>query len=288
MNISIDIVNQGHANSRLFSVLNLLPKEILYHKEHGLRHPLAVYNISYSRILKAFKSLLDIFNDKTHDKSNLSYAHTELLNSIIAYKDDCFHILKCFYPKSAVLKNITFADRWLEKADIKRIKQYKDSLFPIIEKTNAIVNSIKHNHGRYGYIEITYPNAIGKVLGYYIQSPDEEGVIGPDLKIHPKSNGWNTAISFNKDIRDHFIIYYFVSELLAKTILGILVKEHSIYLKLNSIKDTHDELLISIINNIMKLKNVFFPDEYIYDLPQIIYTQKNLELRKPAYESYRK
>ena len=94
-----------------------MPDDVLFHKKHNLNHPLAIYNKSLQRILDAFLAVLNKLKDRKNiltvkiDKlkkspvksktdplaeenlQDLLNAQKELLDSLMAHIDDCYHIL---------------------------------------------------------------------------------------------------------------------------------------------------------------------------------------------------
>lgn len=284
MHICRDIKVDGNYNTGLYNLLVDLPRNIIFHNEHELREPLGIYTVSISRVFRAFIKLLEEFNKSSRSLENLDLAHKELLDSIMAYIDDGYLIMKCFYPKSLVSEKIIFADKWLKKVDKQIIEDYKNKIEPFRYKLALIVNKTKHNHARYCHVETS--SIFGKVIGYYIEGIAENGVIQPNKEIHPMFKGMRTAISYNKDIRDQLAILYFISHFIAETVQKILSKNYSISLKEDSCTYDNDKQIIEIINGVCSLKEFFFPDEYNDDLPQITFSDGIIDIRKPAYKSY--
>lgn len=276
--------NSGNYNTELYNILVSLPHGILFHSEHSLREPLGIYNVSLNRVLRAFENILiELKEQNNFEKIDL--AHKELLESLMAYIDDGYQIMKCFYPKALVNGNIIFADQWLKKVDKQLIVEYKNNIEPFRNKIALIVNKTKHNHARYCHVEGS--TLLGKVLGYYIEGIIGGGVICPDTEIHPMFNGEHTAISYNKDIRDNIANLYIISHLMANTIRKIVLKNHGVTLNETLITYEHDEKITTIFKDISLLRLLFFPDEYNGELTQIIIKDKEIRIKKPANNSYR-
>ncbi len=284
MHVCRDIKVDGNYNTELYNILVDLPRNIIFHNEHELREPLGIYNVSISRVFRAFIKLLEEFDNPSRSLENLDLAHKELLDSIMAYIDDGYLIMKCFYPKSLVSEEIIFADKWLKKVDKQIIEDYKSKIEPYRHNLALIVNKTKHNHARYCHVEIS--SAFGKVLGYYIEGITENGEIQPNKEIHPLFKGMRTAISYNKDIRNQLTILYFISHYIAETVQKIVTKNYSISLEEDTCTYDKDNQIIEIFNGICSLKEFFFPDENNDELPQIIFSDGFIDIRKPAYKSY--
>jgi len=285
MDIKRSLSVHGNYNTGLYNVTKNIPKNILYHNQHNLREPFGIYIISSNRVFSSFKKILYVLNNNDSKWSDIDAAHKELLDSILAFIDDGYHIMKCLYKKSRVDKEILFADKWLMQIDKKIITDFKEMIKPYREKTALIDNKIKHNHARYCHIEMS--TMYGKVKGYYIEGVTCDGVIQPDKKIHKMYNNEHTAISYNKDIRYHLVNFYCLSNCIANTVLKIIKNEHSVTIDNKSCEYDDNEKILDVIKSVNSIKSVFFPDEYNEELPQIIINENNVEFKSKSYSSYR-
>lgn len=279
----------GNLNTELYNILNNISNVPLYNNEHELRHPLGIYNLSSRRVFDAFEELICQFNNSSSNPKDLSEAHSELLDSLMAFIDDGYLIMKALYPISSVSKDIRFADRWLTKVDKttkKIIEDYQNSLFPYRKRLADIVNRVKHNHARYCHIEAN--TIYGPIRGYYIEGITKDGVIIPNREIHPDVDGFHTAISYNKDIKNYLVNFYIISGLMTHTIKKLIRHLHDIKIKSIPCESKDDEKIMKICENVAAIKDLFFYDEYDTMIPQIITQTKTeiLEFRKPAYKSF--
>lgn len=287
MHIKREKIIHGNFNTELYNLLNNLPEEkILYQNEHNLRHPLGIYAVSTSRVFKAFNSLVNILKEKKPDKEKLSIGHNELLDAIMAFIDDGYLIMKTFFPKSSVNKEIKFAHQWLKDIDHKIIQDHQKSIAQHRKILNLIVNKIKHNHAR--YCKINIDTIWGEIKGYYIEGVDDQGVVLPDTEIHPKYGSVYTAISYNKDIKRYFVDFYIFASIIANTSYKLIKKHYGIQVLPRKCEYSGDSKLLDLIKNIEEIPDLFFPDEYEIELPQILIDQEKeiIELRKTAYKSY--
>jgi len=160
-------------NTELYDVILDLPHDILFNNEHELREPLGIYNVSFKRVINGFQRILKEIQNSDVNWENIDLCHKELLDSIMAYIDDGYLIMKCLYPKVSVKENIVFADLWVKKIDESFINEYKKKIEPYRNKLALIINRTKHNHARYCHIEMS--TNFGKVLGYYIEGVKAKG-----------------------------------------------------------------------------------------------------------------
>lgn len=93
-----NILSDGNLDTKLNNVLNDIPEQLLFSKEHHLRHPAAIYNISFGRIISHLDRVLVLYkkskSNKKHNK--LMEEYMEFLAAINGYIDDIYHIFKCF------------------------------------------------------------------------------------------------------------------------------------------------------------------------------------------------
>ncbi len=190
----------------------------IYNIDHGKRPPAGIYAISLSDVWTSLKAVLDeldtvqigtnyrnssakelIFDDR------LMQSQQELLSAINRHFDDCNSILRCFYPPS-------IDENALRKKDPVRyfnsnISWYRKDLIA------PLYNYYKHHQGRFRSIFI-FTQDYG-IPGYFAESVDSNGAIGPNLKIHKPFKGSPTAFSFFRDLRLHVYGIYAVSHFLA-------------------------------------------------------------------------
>ncbi len=286
MNIIRNLKDCGNFNTELLNLVNSLSldKDIfLYGSEHGLRHPAGIYSVSSLRVFSAFEEFISSYKNGA-SLEDIDQKHKELLDSMMAFIDDCYHIMKCFYPISSVNKKIIYANKWLEKINEKLIKDFQKDIEPFRKQLALIVNKIKHNHARYCKVEVLTMSR--KIKGYYIEGVDLNGVITPNMDIHPKWNNMYTAISYNKDIKLLLIYFYCIASIVVKTINKIIYSIYNRYLSIKSCNDNSHEKVFKVIQEVNSLDNLFFIDEYSYEIPQILIKYDEIEFRTKAYKTF--
>ncbi len=288
MQIVRNITTNGNTNTELLNILNSIPESHLFHKEHPLRHPLAIYSISTQRVFNAFNKVIESL-EKSKDHNEITERHQELIESLNSYIDDGYHLMKCLFPKNSVNKNIIFADKWLKSINIsvkKIIDDYQSKLSPYRDRIAKINNKVKHNHARYCTIEVSTLH--GKIKGYYIEGVNLNEVIIPDNEIHPSmKDGTYTAISYNMDLKRLLVYFYIISDLISKTIYKLYSFQNNTNLIIKLTPDS-SSVLNGICEKIALLPDLFFPDEYVKDIPLIIirHNGKEIELRENAHTKF--
>lgn len=163
-------------------------------------------------------------------------------------------------------------------------------------------NKIKHQHGQLRSIMFVpinkgiiayYPDSgiwwsppHQKIIGYYLEGVHPDGVIGTDLEIH--SN--NTAISLNRNLKYHFFHLYLVGIHLKNAIVQGIKKSFNVELvplKKVTLDSEGTKEIEKVAKKISRLPQLFFPDEFNSDFPDVIYHAKDrkviLTLEYPSY-----
>ena len=290
MQVTRSVVRDGNLNPPAFNVLHtqVLPGTVLHHTAYSLRHPQAIYTISLSRITQAFISVLDArdgvdtapVNAEQHldfDASALLKAQEELLEALLSHIDDCYSVLKALHPPTSLKHPPREADKWLYAAKHPTVSAFASNIRPYRSAFAPIVNRVKHEHGRLR--SVVFYGARSRIPGYFAEGVDTKEQVGPDPVIHPG----NTAISFNRDLRFHFVWLYLVGAHLQQAVEGALKKQYQLRLSIQRREDQDAHMqadLTRIAERINALPFQFFPDEIQKPSPEIgvQVTDKDTEL----------
>lgn len=265
-------------------ILENIDDKILFGSEHGLRHPKAIYLVSSMNVYRSFYNFFDEFNKLDYDKNKVCYCHKEITDTLMAYCDDIYHIVKCFIPKDDNSKDDIFADKWISRIYKKEIRDYKERILEYRDSFAKINNRVKHQHGRYSKVKMEYK--YGFVDGYFIDGVDEDGAIVPYEGIHSRYEDKYTATSFNKDIVEFILSFIKISDFAKQLIFCIVKKKHGIELKENyPDKFENRKDLYKIISKVAEMKKVYFPNEYD-NLVELNINKNEIEFVKPAREAY--
>lgn len=299
MQLTLDLNKNGNYDTELYNLIANIPENFrLYYPEHKLDTPLGIYNTSIERVLKAFEEIVKNLNINylKHLNDNcwetISSNHKELLDSIMSFIDDGYHIMKCFYAKSEVTANIIFADKWLEQINRAMIQNYKRNIKPYREKLAVIDNKIKHNHARYYNVECYHrfsENISSRSVGYYIGGIDENGTTMPDEDIHPLFNGKKTAISYNKDIPRLLANVYYISYYTAHVIGQIIYSQNNqTPINMEKKQSGFSERFENIFKQVNSIKKFYFPDEYNGSLTEFVIEDGSIIIRHASNQYLRK
>jgi len=267
----------------MISILSHIEDEIVFSNEHGLRHPVAIYNLSSTKVYSSFEKIIGELQRKNRDNVLLSDLHLKLVESLTAYVDDVYCIVKCFIPSTRVKSNIIFNDKWLTKIYKNEVSFFKNNITEYRNVFANINNRVKHNHGR--YIQIEMKSIVGNSSGFFIDGVDDMGTVIPFEDIHPRFQGAYTATSYNHSIRKLLFSYLAIDYYAADFLYKVVHAEHSMKLKRYSVEETSSKRLNEIVIEIDKLSKMYFPNEF-HDAVEIKQSNREATLVYPARVTY--
>jgi hypothetical protein len=228
-------------------------------------------------VLDAYDKTTDIFaSNRNAEPSGDSHyeplliAQKNLIHSIQAHIDDCYSILASLVDPATVPTNASrtkFTDKWLDRVGFPSISQFRIAVSECRDSRLApLVNGLKHRQNRLR--GIFFQNADEVRLGYYLEEPDLNGVIGPSAAVHEDSN---SAFSFAKDLRLAAFNVYRLSEALAAAVT--VAQQHYHNVTLNSERAAESERWLKVIKRIVGIKPLVFPDEIDKPYPYFSLTE---------------
>jgi len=259
--MEITLTNVDHWCPNILGLLESDFQVPLYYLDHELRHPLAIFNISYSTVIEKFHGVVGALYQAAIEKpfldpskytwdNQLLANQKDLLYALMEYYEDCENILACFiHPNEKRSENQQF------KQFKKNTKEYRDHI-------GKVVNTIKHRQGRLRSIVIL--NDQIAMPGYYIEGPLAENTIGPDQVVHPGGKG---AFSFARDLRYHFFNFYGVAEFLAKAIKNIIGTSYTPGSNKTERPNLH---ILELAKGIAEIPLAFYPDEIVKPVPTVV------------------
>jgi hypothetical protein len=278
-------LGDGNLYPEIFNFLEFLPDRILHHTSYSDCHPKIIYRISIGRVIDAFNQVLDELDflqssfisggiEKADISSKLPALQKELLESLSAHIDDCYHILRAVYPKSTLKKTPIFVDKWLKKANHPTVDGFQDGVEPYRNSFRDIVNGVKHKHkeihccliypGKEGLIRsyvktgLTFPTRGKTIVGYYLSGFFSDGSIGPDPGFHPNRE----AISFNHNLRYHFVHLYIIGHLLKNAFVDAVLQKYGLDISTQIFVESKTDEIEKLADRIYSLPLLFFPKEF--------------------------
>lgn len=277
MRLNQELRDKLTAKPKAALALHHSPDIPTYHAKHGLRHPVASYNISITTIAERVLSViaeLDIviqkksfLNPKLLDwQKPLLEATDHMLDALMEHMEDCENIIKSYFedPRSPEHKET--------------LKLYRQSVYEYRQLIGKIDNYLKHNQGQLRLIIFSAGHEAN--IGYFVEGPLEMDGVGPIPTIH---TGGNTAFSYNRDLRFHLCNLYAISAHLTAAL-------HTVHRGIKPTNkapkiDKKTTALAQALSRVAELPLVFFPDELAKITPEIIEAPNRFLIRLPAEKS---
>lgn len=263
-----------------FLVISKLPDDTLHHLAHGRRAPVSLYRRSLYRIAEDWHLALDKI-----DKFNISFlctgddallpdvvsSYAKLLHRLYEHFDASYGCLRTLFPLQA--KNPPIDQQFLDNVkppgwDVfkSRTKLYNRY------RLGPVVNALKHNQADMSYLYIHGAHDVR--VGYYISDVQENGILGPSLKVHPDGN---SAFSFAYDMLIHFWNLYFMSSELATVVRRVAACEKCVELE-QCKNDDLESMYMDLARRVSGLPLAFFPDEIKQPCPLVRWNPEAQEL----------
>jgi len=265
--------------------LGAIPDSYYFINQHARRPPLGIYNVSFALLATNFDKLLDEYfkidefiknniHQLPHGKNyydNLLKAQNDLIHSLQAHIDDCYSILASLIDQSSVptrLSRIRFTDKWLKALNFHWIDQFKESISDYRDNYLAhLINGLKHRQNRLRGIFFYSEREVR--LGYYLEEPDVNGIVGPSVNLHEDGN---SAFSFARDILFNLYHVYYISDMLVVILRDVLKHYYSFSLIPQRIA-LKDNGWTNIIRRASKINPSVFPEEVDKPYPYLSFNE---------------
>jgi len=205
--------------------LNEIPEQALFHNEHRLRHPATLYRLSLEKIADAFCPVAEGYlleTDNLRRDPNAPLEMTQLLKCQVhflrvlqEYLDELWLILKTLVDPKLAAKHGEFAEQYVIENKLPGARSFRDAV-ECYKSTLRIANKLKHQQCHLRAVGVWFHDSVH--LGYCLEEPDANGVLGPSPEIHPDHG----AFSFARDLTWHLAHVYLCSEKLVKAIARAL------------------------------------------------------------------
>lgn len=277
MKITRDSVRGGSLGPPLLDYLRQIPDGLLFFRQHQIRHPLGIYNLSLQQLAVDFAAVLDeyfavtrrcelVLDGKFSEPTELLTRHKALLYTMRSHLDDCCLVLKAFVDSSVSPSCSVFTETYVAESKLPGFKTFQQALAGYLQGYLApVTNKLKHQQGMMRAI-VLYGDGFARV-GYFVEEPDKDGVMAPSHDVH---KGGNSAFSFARDILFNLFQLYYCSERIAKVVLQVLsAKGHH----LQPTPEPAGEPWTRLIKAAAQVNSsLVFPDEPKRGLPSLRFT----------------
>ncbi len=191
-----------------------------HYEAHRVRHPLGVYNVSLSRVLGRFETVIHQYAEIVKTRPFASKndcasgppqwlreflkAYEQLLYALAEHVEDCHTILETCLPPGALKKHPA------RNAYLDATEEYRDRI-------GRLVNHIKHQHGRLRLVVIWDEESCA--FGYFVDGVGPDGSLGPAYEVHPDGH---TPFYIGLDLRFHLAHLYILAHHLSRAVEQIL------------------------------------------------------------------
>ena len=228
MEIKRSLTTHGNLAPVALDYLGSIPENLLYHRQHRLRHPWSLYKISLDQVFTGFEDVVERHRkiqsfvstpDETRQFQLLMSSYKNFLYTLREHIDDCYLVFKTLVaPKSS--KPSRFQTQFLRNAGFKELEPFEDAIAWYKQDHLApLVNNLKHHQGRLRWL---YFHGSGEFRpGYFLEQVGDDGAVGPSQTIHKN----NTAFSFSRDIKLHLYAVYFISQKVVDVLVSRVAAE---------------------------------------------------------------
>lgn len=290
--VYMEIITKNDLCPNLQRYLPKISDDKMFYKEHGIKHPSALYNVSLGKVESAIRDFLDVYVDykdkdfESVDKENtgkLLKTYRTVLYAVREHLDDCFSIIKIFIKPPQNEKANRNQYRWLELNASAEMQDFFASVRDYKNYIDNVVNELKHNNGILAGVSFYDANdGSQNCLGYFIANV-VNGAYSPVEKIHPKFQNVYTGFSFRRDLHYNIFNIYKISEdilIFLKNNAGVDIESLDV-----DIQEAHDSKK-KLFHDLMEMPRFHFPDEYAKSVPSVAITQdRHLRLTYPSYLS---
>jgi hypothetical protein len=221
MQITRIVAKHGSLLPRALDVLRRVPDETWTHGDHGVLHPCVAYARAFSKVAVAWQAVMPAlsrlsselrFDAPRPDNAAVETKYGNLLHALYEHIDSCYSVMRCLAPPPA--KQAQWHQATVRAQKLPGTRAFEDQVVAYKNLSLApTVNLMKHGESKLRILAFRSRQAF--TLGYFIDGPQRDGVIGPALKVHPDGN---SAFSFNRDMLVHWWWLYRISELLADVV----------------------------------------------------------------------
>ena len=189
-----EVASAADLHPGVCGLLKSLPFGSYAHLHYSLRHPGAIFNMSFHSALLALNALLDELAKSPINRDLVALRHTGLLLALSNFSE-CFHemLLALSRPEARPAENRPLWQS-LKERGYRAVENYHERL----KRTDCtyfreVFNELKHSSTVLRTLVVDTP--FGAVVGYYLESAFRDGSVGPAERFHPKWHGCLGAVT---------------------------------------------------------------------------------------------
>ncbi len=245
------------------------------YRYYEVRHPGAIFSIHLQETLESFNALSLAINNiqatgsqcTDEEVENLKALTLNLLFNLNNYFESGYEIFLCFCNQHAKPPKDKPLYQWFNTNGYQsEISPYFSAIDSVLGIYRRFFNALKYSSNRIMLFQFFKPDMTQKVMGFYLEGVNEQGVIEPVSEFHPSYEDMFTAWSYNFFLFNiYFLIYKIAQEI--ENSVELICKKNKIVLSNSEpflvyagiekiISDAH-----STIQRFYKVFNIFYPQE---------------------------
>lgn len=251
----------------------------IFFKEHGIKHPSAIYNVSLGKVEGAVSDFMEVFskyedidftNDDKKYTGDLLKTYRNVLYAFREHLDDCFSIVKTFVKPPVSEKKQRNQYRWLEINAQSETQDFRDSISEYKTYLDDSVNALKHDNAILAGIAFyDKDNGLEHCMGYFIANV-VDGIYTPVEAIHPKYGSVYTGFSYRRDL--HYNLFNLFK--LSSEVLRFINDKAGVSVDNSDVTITEaSEVKKNLYQKVMQMPRYHFPDEYVKSVPSVSITK---------------
>ncbi|WP_048189923.1 hypothetical protein [Methanobacterium sp. SMA-27] len=242
------------------------------YRYYKFRHPAGIFSLQLNNIIDDFLDLLSSLeqmqNKKINvDERNINKKFVRLISSFFKYYESCYEIFVGCCKQHDPPRESEPLHQWLYKNNYDVGQKFFDKVKDDTGYFRTLNNKLKHTSNDLR-IFCFYNNHM-KIMGYYLESVDDNGSLGPDEELHPRFQDQHTANSFNFILRQLYYCIYEIANILDSVLIQHFREVYSINLSYNSefTKLLDCNTLRNLNEKINNLPEFYFPNEFNREIP---------------------
>jgi hypothetical protein len=221
--ITVDLDATTTSSLRVVSSLSRLKPNVSFNEALDCRHPLGIYNVSISRILKKVASSCDRLEAYLSVAPNVAalHAHEKEREELIDYIELTLYAAAEHVDDLELIGRCFFRDRKSHGSSA-HVRKFNVTTKPIRDKISGYINSIKHQQSRIRLFSQDFQQKDGSICfhGFFIES-FHNGAIAPS----PIWHSTERIISITSFLWSILIYLFYMSEAMYEFLAALNVVE---------------------------------------------------------------
>lgn len=237
------------------------------YRYYNLRHPGGIFSLQLNNVVDDFLELLSSLKQLQNKEikavgSGINKEFSRLIINFFKYYESCYEIILACCKEHKHPNEREFLHGWLKKFGYEAGKQFYSKVKEDTKYFRELYNKLKHTSNDLRIF--CFYNENRRIMGYYLESVNVDGSLGPFEGLHPLFHNKNSANSFNLSLRQLYYCLYKIADVLCFVLIKHFKKVYNISLRFNNKwvrNNCKYKGLIDLYDEIKDLPELFFPNE---------------------------